>query len=102
MRLTFRSVLAIVLIPIGALSPRATYGSPAAAPSVPTFTRDVAPILYQRCVSCHRQGEVAPMALLTYEDARPWAKAIKQKVIRREMPPGARIRDSAHSRTIKA
>src|SRR5678815_3148899 len=52
-----------------------------------TFTRDVAPILYSKCVACHRAGEVAPMPLLTYEDARPWAKAIKQKVVLRQMPP---------------
>jgi hypothetical protein len=57
------------------------------AGSTPTFTKDVAPILYEKCASCHRPGEVAPMALLTYEDARPWAKAIKTKVVAREMPP---------------
>jgi hypothetical protein len=43
--------------------------------------------LYERCVSCHRDGEVAPMALLTYDDVRPWARAIKRKVASREMPP---------------
>jgi hypothetical protein len=58
-----------------------------AAGSTPTFTKDVAPILYERCATCHRPGEVAPMALLTYEDARPWAKAIKAKVVARDMPP---------------
>ena len=57
------------------------------AGSAPTFTKDVAPILYEKCGGCHRPGEVAPMALLTYEDARPWAKAIKTKVVAREMPP---------------
>src|SRR5262245_32253965 len=59
----------------------------AAAPDTPTFTRDVAPILHARCVTCHRTGEVAPMALLTYEDARPWARSIKNKVVSRQMPP---------------
>jgi len=60
----------------------------AAAPDeAPTFTRDVAPILYAKCVTCHRAGEVAPMALLTYEDARPWARSIKTKVAARQMPP---------------
>jgi len=53
----------------------------------PTFTRDVAPILYKRCVSCHRPNQIGPMSLLTYADARPWARAIKQKVVAREMPP---------------
>jgi hypothetical protein len=52
-----------------------------------TFTHDVAPILYSKCVACHRAGEVAPMELLTYEQARPWAKAIKEKVLLRQMPP---------------
>src|SRR5258708_38759435 len=57
-----------------------------AAPDV-TFTRDVAPILHAKCAACHRAGEVAPMALLTYQDARPWARAIKDKVVSRQMPP---------------
>ena len=52
-----------------------------------TFTKDVAPILYNRCVECHRPGEVAPMSLLTYKDARPWAKAIRERVLERSMPP---------------
>ena len=59
----------------------------AAGESVPTFTRDVAPIFYENCVSCHRPGEFAPMSLITYDDARPWARAIKQRVEAREMPP---------------
>ena len=59
----------------------------AAAKPTPTFTRDVAPILYKNCVTCHRPGEVAPMALLSYEDARPWAKSIRNKVTDRTMPP---------------
>jgi len=52
-----------------------------------TFTKDVAPILEARCQSCHRPNTFAPMSLLTYEDVRPWAKSIKQKVVAREMPP---------------
>ena len=52
-----------------------------------TFTKDVAPILQQRCVVCHRPGEAAPMSLQTFQDARPWARSIKQKVQTREMPP---------------
>src|SRR5262245_20135822 len=55
--------------------------------AAPTFTKDVAPILYKNCAICHRTGEGAPMALLTYQDARPWAKAIRDKVRSREMPP---------------
>ena len=52
-----------------------------------SFTRDVAPILHGKCVTCHRAGEVAPMPLLTYDDARPWARSIKAKVAARQMPP---------------
>jgi hypothetical protein len=52
-----------------------------------TFTKDVAPILQKNCQVCHRPNTFAPMSLLTYDDARPWAKSIKQKVVAREMPP---------------
>lgn len=52
-----------------------------------TFTKDVAPILQKNCQVCHRPGAIAPMSLLTYEDVRPWAKAIKEKVVTRTMPP---------------
>jgi hypothetical protein len=54
---------------------------------VPTFARDVAPILYRNCTSCHRPGEIAPMSLLTYDDARPWAKAMRDEVMDGNMPP---------------
>jgi hypothetical protein len=70
-------------------------GAHAAAANVPTFTRDVAPIVFNNCATCHRAGEVAPMTLTSYDEVRPWAKVIKNKVMSREMPPwGA---DPAHS-----
>ena len=53
----------------------------------PTFTRNVAPILQEKCQNCHREGQMAPMSLVTYEQTRPWAKAIKQRVVSRQMPP---------------
>src|SRR5262249_37955862 len=59
---------------------------PAASQGQVTFARDVAPILQRSCQNCHRPGSVAPMSLLTYEEARPWARAIKQRVSSREMP----------------
>ncbi|MGH9673207.1 MAG: hypothetical protein ACRD44_08500 [Bryobacteraceae bacterium] len=59
----------------------------AAVDAAPTFTRDVAPILFRRCVSCHRPGEIAPMSLLDYKSARPWAKSIREAVVSRKMPP---------------
>jgi len=52
-----------------------------------TFTKDVAPILQRSCQNCHRPGAIAPMSLLTYDDVRPWARAIKEKVSKRQMPP---------------
>jgi hypothetical protein len=52
-----------------------------------TFAKDVAPILQSRCEECHRKGTAAPMSLATFEETRPWAKSIKERVIRREMPP---------------
>jgi hypothetical protein len=56
-------------------------------PSTVTFTKDVLPILQKNCQSCHRPGQVAPMSLLTYQDARPWARAIKNAVALKKMPP---------------
>ena len=55
--------------------------------AVPTFTRDVAPILQKSCQTCHHPGTSAPMSLMTYEDARPWARSIRQRVSNRDMPP---------------
>lgn len=52
-----------------------------------TFHKDIEPLLQAHCQSCHRPGEIGPMPLLTYKDARPWAKAIKQAAITRQMPP---------------
>jgi hypothetical protein len=53
----------------------------------PTFNKDVLPIVQKNCQACHRPGEAAPFSLLTYESARPWAKAIKAVVVSRKMPP---------------
>jgi hypothetical protein len=55
--------------------------------TVPTFNKEVLPILQKHCQGCHRPGEVAPMSLLTYKDARPWAKAMKVAVVTQKMPP---------------
>ena len=52
-----------------------------------TFSKDVAPILQKNCQGCHRPGEAAPMSLRTYQEARPWAKAMKQAVLAKKMPP---------------
>ncbi|HKQ90499.1 MAG TPA: DUF3471 domain-containing protein [Blastocatellia bacterium] len=52
-----------------------------------TFTKDIAPILFKNCAVCHRPDDVAPFSVLSYKDARPWAKSIREKVASREMPP---------------
>ena len=59
----------------------------AGAAAVPTFTKDVAPILYKNCTACHRPGEIGPMSLLTYEDARPHAGDMRDEVMAGHMPP---------------
>ena len=61
--------------------------SAAQAPSPVTYAKDVAPILQEKCQACHRSGSVAPMSLLTYEDARSWAPMIREQVSKRIMPP---------------
>ena len=67
-------------------------GTAAAAPAMaadgtPTFTKDVAPIFYKSCIECHRATMFAPMSLTSFEDARPWLRSIKQRVMARTMPP---------------
>ena len=52
-----------------------------------TFSKDVAPILQKSCQGCHHAGTSAPMPLMTYADARPWARSIKERVVLRDMPP---------------
>src|ERR1043166_6898124 len=57
------------------------------AAAAPTFSKDVAPIFYRHCVQCHRPNDIAPMSLLDYKTARPWAKSIREAVLSRKMPP---------------
>jgi hypothetical protein len=52
-----------------------------------TFNKDVAPIFFKNCAECHRANDIAPMPLMTYKEARPWARSIKEKVVTRQMPP---------------
>lgn len=55
--------------------------------AAPTFTKDVAPIFQKKCESCHRPDSIAPMSLITYQEARPWARSIRDRVASRNMPP---------------
>ena len=73
------AVAAIVFIPRVSLAQ--------APASAPVFTKDVAPILQEKCQACHRPGYIAPMAFMTYEETRPWARSIKARVAARQMPP---------------
>jgi hypothetical protein len=52
-----------------------------------TFSADMAPILYEHCANCHHPNDIAPMSLLTYKETRPWAAAIREAVLSRQMPP---------------
>ena len=82
---------------VGALVLTAGYSLPAQTPkpaAAVTFTKEVAPILHARCINCHRPGEVAPMSLRTFDEVRPWSRAIKEKVSKRQMPPW--FADAAH------
>jgi mono/diheme cytochrome c family protein len=100
-------VPALVAVSALYLAPQAAAQSAAA----PTFNKDVAPIFFANCTGCHRPGDIAPMSLLTYKDARPWAKAIAAKVADGTMPPwhadprygtfvGARQLSAANKETI--
>src|SRR5262245_20044883 len=78
-----KRTMSMLVLGIGAVS-----SLPAQQPkAAPTFAKDVAPILQKNCQSCHRPGQAAPFSLLTYEGARPWAKAIKSAVVLKKMPP---------------
>src|SRR5438128_1505157 len=61
--------------------------APAGSDRTATFNRDVLPILQKNCQNCHRPGEIAPMSFLTYKDTRPYARAMKTAVAKRQMPP---------------
>ena len=55
--------------------------------AAPTFSKDVAPIFQAKCQECHQPNSIAPMSLISYQEARPWARAIKDRVSRKQMPP---------------
>ncbi len=55
--------------------------------ATPTFSKDVAPIFQAKCQACHQPNSIAPMSLITYQEARPWARSIRERVVARQMPP---------------
>src|SRR5262247_1363423 len=83
-----RLVVLVSLICLAAAAVVITRGDlTGAEAAAPTFSKDIAPILVKNCISCHRPGEVAPMSLLSYKEVRPWAKSIRETVVKRQMPP---------------
>lgn len=81
-RWLFATILATMLLALFVIGMTRTTTA-----ATPTFSKDVAPILYKNCVACHRPGDIAPMTLLTYENTRPWARSIREQVITGQMPP---------------
>jgi hypothetical protein len=76
--------LAVILLLSGIAASQGFTAEPGGAV---TFNKDVLPILQNNCQSCHRPGQIGPMSLLTYKEARPFAKAIKEAVLTKKMPP---------------
>src|SRR5437868_2744906 len=81
-----RIAMVLLVAASGGLIFSASEQSPSPGKEV-TYNRDVARILYTNCVVCHRPNDIAPMSLMTYKDARPWARAIRDDVVQRKMPP---------------
>jgi hypothetical protein len=83
-----RLVIGLGVLLVAAAALQAQSATPSnAAQNAPTFTKDVLPILQRSCQQCHHPGTSAPMSLMSYREARPWARSMKQRVTRREMPP---------------
>ena len=87
MRPTLRSLALITCLSILALTLSMTGLTATQSSGTPTFSKDVAPILYKNCVNCHRPGEMAPMSLMTYQQARPFARSIQTRIELGTMPP---------------
>jgi len=81
--LLFGSAVALAIL----TNSRATATLSADTVAAPTFNSDVAPILFAKCATCHRPGAGGPMSLTSFREVRPWARSIKARVTKREMPP---------------
>jgi hypothetical protein len=90
-----KRLIVILFVALAVVAGTAGGGMEAASP---TFTKDVAAIIYNKCANCHRPGEVAPMPLTSYAEVRPWSKAIREEVLERSMPPWFA---DPHSSTVK-
>jgi hypothetical protein len=81
-RLIYAAIIAMMALTLSVIGTTRTTTA-----ATPTFSKDVAPIIYKNCASCHRPGDIAPMSLLSYAQTRPWAKAIREQVATGQMPP---------------
>src|SRR6058998_1385451 len=79
--------LAAIVLLLGAVGWPAAAQAHQESAGVVTFYKDVLPILQKNCQSCHRPGQIGPMPLMSYKEARPWTKAIKAAVLSKKMPP---------------
>src|SRR5579871_6122679 len=84
--MTMRTFRTAWLTAVVMISANYSFGAGTANAPV-TFAKDIVPIFQEKCQDCHRKGSMAPMSLITYEETRPWAKSIKQRVAQRQMPP---------------
>ncbi len=87
-RMRLITIAFVILTAFALMARSASRASETRAPAKNvSFTKDVAPIFFQKCAECHRPGESAPFSTLSYKDVRPWAKSIREKVVNRQMPP---------------
>src|SRR5215813_4144985 len=86
MKKTLGIALALFLLSAAGLYALPSTQANSKTAKIVTYSKDVAPIINKSCAKCHRPGEPAPMSLLSYKEVRPWAKAIREKVVNREMP----------------
>src|ERR1041384_66907 len=80
-------IAALVVVAAALALPAAADSNETTVQAKPTFAKDIARIFQEKCEECHRKGTAAPMSLVSYQEVRPWAKAIRERVITRNMPP---------------
>jgi len=85
--MSYRSIVCVGLSLAFALLVPAVAGAQSRPAAAPTFSKDVAPIIYKNCTVCHRPGEIGPFSMMTYAETRPWVKAIASQVTAGTMPP---------------
>jgi hypothetical protein len=86
-RIRLAKGMGLFLLALATLVPLPRTATSQVRAGVPTFTKDVAPIFQEKCEACHRPDSIAPMSLITFEQVRPRAKAIRERVLTRNMPP---------------